>query len=131
MRPQRHPLLVCVIAMSLCAAGATAWGQAPPSRPRTPTAHCSDGTYYYGPRNRRLACAHHRGVAEWLAASSRPSSSRHVGAAARRRAASVPRGATARCRDGTYSFVRNRGRACAEHRGIARWLRADGAARPN
>jgi hypothetical protein len=122
--PLCRPLLAGLIAVSLGPAGASVLGEAPPARQRTPTAHCSDGTYYYGPKNRKLACAHHRGVAEWLAASNRPSGSRHATAAARRRTARAPKGATARCRDGTYSFVRVRARACAEHRGIARWLRA-------
>lgn len=120
MPPLRRPLLVCVLAVCLGSFGAPARGGALPAAQRSPTAHCRDGTYYYGPRSRR-ACRSHRGVSEWLAASSRPASRR---TAASRRAAHVPRGATARCRDGTYSFVRNRARACAEHRGIGRWLRA-------
>jgi hypothetical protein len=124
MPPLRRRLLVCVIVAGL-SAGATARGRAAPAPQRSPTAHCSDGTYYFGPRSRK-ACAHHRGVSEWLAASRRPAASGGARAkgAPRGRAAAVPRGATARCRDGTYSFVRTRGRACAEHRGIARWLRA-------
>ena len=113
MTPLRRLLLVCAIAAG---AGVTAGSaRAFPALQRTPTAHCRDGTYYYGPKNKRVACAHHRGVSEWLAASSRPP--------ARRTASRVPKGATARCRDGTYSFVRVRARACATHRGVARWLR--------
>ena len=124
MRSRGRPLLACVIALVLGALGATARAEALPAGQRAPTAHCSDGTYYYGPRNRRLACAHHRGVSEWLASSRSASSSRRGRAAARRRAAGVPRGAAARCVDGSYSFVHNRAHACAGHRGIARWLRA-------
>jgi len=124
MRSWRRPLVAVAIALVLSLVGAPARGEALPARQRVPTAHCSDGTYYYGPKNRRLACAHHRGVAEWLAASRSASPSRHGRVAARRRASGVPRGATARCRDGSYSFVRNRNQACSEHRGIARWLRA-------
>ena len=109
-------LLACATVWCIGPVGRSA-GAAPPSLPqRNPTAHCSDGTYYYGPRNKRLACAHHRGVAEWLA----PLPARRPAA----RRAVVPRGATARCRDGTWSFVRERKRACAGHRGVARWLRA-------
>jgi len=113
MTPLRRLLLVCA---TLTLAGATSVAaRGLPHVQRTPTAHCRDGTYYYGPKNKRVACAHHRGVSEWLAASSRP--------AARRTASRVPKGATARCRDGTYSFVRARAKACAAHRGVARWLR--------
>lgn len=36
---------------------------------------------------------------------------------------SVPAGATALCRDGTYSFSKNRRGTCSHHDGVARWLR--------
>ena len=35
----------------------------------------------------------------------------------------VPAGATAICRDGTYSFSKNRCGTCSGHRGVARWLK--------
>jgi uncharacterized protein YgiM (DUF1202 family) len=34
----------------------------------------------------------------------------------------IPAGATAICRDGTYSFSRNRRGTCSHHGGVARWL---------
>jgi hypothetical protein len=34
----------------------------------------------------------------------------------------VPAGASARCRDGTYSFSQNRRGTCSHHGGVARWL---------
>jgi hypothetical protein len=34
----------------------------------------------------------------------------------------VPPGATARCRDGTYSFSQNRRGTCSHHGGVASWL---------
>jgi uncharacterized protein YraI len=36
---------------------------------------------------------------------------------------SPPTGATALCRDGTYSFSRNRRGTCSHHGGVAKWLR--------
>jgi hypothetical protein len=33
-----------------------------------------------------------------------------------------PAGATAQCRDGTYSFSRSRRGTCSHHGGVARWL---------
>ena len=36
-------------------------------------------------------------------------------------APSAPPGATARCRDGTYSFSRNRSGTCSHHGGVASW----------
>jgi uncharacterized protein YraI len=35
---------------------------------------------------------------------------------------SAPIGATALCRDGTYSFSKNRRGTCSHHGGVARWL---------
>jgi hypothetical protein len=35
---------------------------------------------------------------------------------------SAPAGATARCRDGSYSFSRNRRGTCSHHGGVAQWL---------
>lgn len=35
---------------------------------------------------------------------------------------SVPAGATALCRDGTYSFSRSRRGTCSHHGGVAKWL---------
>lgn len=35
---------------------------------------------------------------------------------------SAPAGATALCRDGTYSFSRNRRGTCSHHGGVANWL---------
>lgn len=38
---------------------------------------------------------------------------------------SVPSGATARCRDGTYSFSKHRSGTCSHHGGVATWLTPD------
>jgi len=35
---------------------------------------------------------------------------------------SIPAGATAKCRDGTYSFSKNRRGTCSHHGGVAKWL---------
>jgi outer membrane biosynthesis protein TonB len=35
---------------------------------------------------------------------------------------SAPAGATAECRDGTYSFSQNHSGTCSHHGGVARWL---------
>ncbi|MFA5127631.1 MAG: DUF3761 domain-containing protein [Patescibacteria group bacterium] len=34
----------------------------------------------------------------------------------------VPAGATAQCRDGTYSFSQHRSGTCSGHHGVAKWL---------
>ena len=35
---------------------------------------------------------------------------------------SAPKGATAQCRDGTYSFSQSRPGTCSHHGGVAKWL---------
>ena len=35
---------------------------------------------------------------------------------------SVPQGANAQCRDGTYSFSQSRRGTCSHHGGVGRWL---------
>lgn len=37
-------------------------------------------------------------------------------------AATAPAGATAQCKDGTYSFSQHRSGTCSGHRGVAQWL---------
>lgn len=39
-----------------------------------------------------------------------------------RKAPRPPAGASARCRDGTYSFSQSRRGTCSHHGGVARWL---------
>jgi hypothetical protein len=39
-----------------------------------------------------------------------------------RRSDSIPKNATARCRDGTYSFSKSRRGTCSHHGGVAVWL---------
>jgi hypothetical protein len=34
----------------------------------------------------------------------------------------APQGATAQCRDGSYSFSQNRRGTCSHHGGVAKWL---------
>jgi hypothetical protein len=123
-------------AACLCILAATASR----AQQRSPSAHCNDGTYYYG-TSRREACAHHRGVSEWLGSVSqsqlrsttprvRPQARKPTARRSRpprtttraRPAHPRPAGATARCKDGTWSKDPRRAGACARHGGIASWL---------
>jgi hypothetical protein len=45
-----------------------------------------------------------------------------VHAPARSLSGKAPEGASARCRDGTYSFSRHHGGTCSRHGGVAEWL---------
>ncbi|WP_082508368.1 DUF3761 domain-containing protein [Burkholderia sp. Leaf177] len=40
---------------------------------------------------------------------------------ARSRSGAIPDGATAQCRDGTWSFSRHRSGTCSRHGGVAAW----------
>jgi Protein of unknown function (DUF3761) len=42
---------------------------------------------------------------------------------ARSRSGEIPDGATAKCRDGTWSFSRHRSGTCSRHGGVAAWRR--------
>jgi len=92
---------------------------------RSPTAHCNDGTYYYG-TSRRQACAHHRGVSEWLGSVSRSqlrsTALRPKSQTRKPTARRAPAGSTAKCKDGTWSRNPHRSGACAGHGGVVRWL---------
>lgn len=50
---------------------------------------------------------------------SRPRSGQTQGALS---GSNIPAGATARCRDGTYSFSQSRRGTCSGHGGVASWL---------
>ena len=113
----------------LAAASACLLAAVPAAAQRSPTAHCNDGTYYYG-ASRREACAHHHGVSEWLGSQSRaqlrsaarrPAPRGRTSAAHRPPFHPRPAGATARCRDGTWSKNPHRAAACAAHGGVLRW----------
>jgi hypothetical protein len=45
-----------------------------------------------------------------------------VHAPARSLSGKAPEGATARCRDGSYSFSRHHSGTCSRHGGVAQWL---------
>ena len=76
---------------------------APEPKAETPppgSVMCRDGTTVKpGPD----ACAHHGGAPDEAAASTT--------------------GATARCKDGTYSHVEQRRGACVRHGGVAQWMK--------
>jgi hypothetical protein len=60
-------------------------------------------------------------VARWSLIAVAIVATSHAGAA---QETPPPRGATARCRDGTYSFSRHHSGTCSHHGGVAMWLDA-------
>jgi Protein of unknown function (DUF3761) len=53
-----------------------------------------------------------------------------AGVSASAGASAPPPGATAQCRDGTYSFSQHHSGTCSHHGGVAKWLTASGASGP-
>jgi hypothetical protein len=52
----------------------------------------------------------------------RSATGREIGAPTQVDTPGAPAGASAQCRDGTYSFSRSRRGTCSHHGGVARWL---------
>ena len=88
------------------------------------TVTCADGTTS---KPGRGACTHHGGVASARSAANAPASkggaAKAPGAAAAN--AGDAAGATAKCKDGTYSHSTHNG-ACSNHRGVKEWLDGSG-----
>jgi hypothetical protein len=96
------------------------------------TVTCGDGTTSAGGRG---ACSHHGGIAAATAAAPAapappaPANTRSLPPMAAPRTApapsrmgQVPSGASAQCRDGTYSYSKNRRGTCSHHGGVATWM---------
>jgi len=112
--------------------------------PSGATAQCTDGTYSTA-KTKQGACSRHGGVATWFAdtAASAPAAAPVTPRAAPPAApapsttkpaasaptapttagANTPANATARCKDGTYSYSKGHTGACSHHGGVAEWLK--------
>jgi hypothetical protein len=100
----------------------------------TETVTCKDGT---SAKAGRGACSHHGGVAKAgetapapaappspRAAAPAPAAPAKVGTGSPHASASGadPSGATAQCKDGSYSDAKHHTGACSRHGGVAKWL---------
>jgi serine/threonine-protein kinase len=90
----------------------------------TATVTCADGTTS---KPGRGACSHHGGLASARSGANAPASKRGAPKAPVAAAANADdaAGATAKCKDGTYSHSTHNG-ACANHRGVKEWLDGSG-----
>jgi hypothetical protein len=100
----KKTILNLIFLLSLIAFG---WPQAQPKPSPSPTPQASAPATTPGPcsadyyRNSNGVCVH------------RPVKSK---------GSAVPQGATAQCRDGSYSFSQHRSGTCSHHGGVAKWL---------
>ena len=89
----------------------------PAATPTGATARCKDGSYSTA-QSRNGACAGHGGVGTWLTDNTARTTAGPRSSADEQ----LPRDATAKCTDGSYSTAQSRSGACAGHGGVATWL---------
>ena len=119
------------------------------SAPKGATGQCNDGSYTRA-KTQRGACSQHGGVKTWFGGASSSSTSAPTNTKAptaapapptqeppnvpptppstaakapTKSAAGAPEGATAKCKDGTYSHAKNHVGACSHHGGVAEWYK--------
>jgi Protein of unknown function (DUF3761) len=116
-----------------------AFAQKPADAPRGATAQCIDGTFATA-KTLQGACAGHSGVKLWWGAGSvaapppmmpkKTTGSRKAATTASATSvAPPPERPTAKCNDGTYTFEKNRDKACLRKGGIEEWLKEGEAKR--
>ena len=91
--------------------------------PAGATGKCKDGSYTTV-KTKSSACTKHGGLAQWTGAT--PATAHPASAAAPTPAqpSTAPAGATAKCKDGTYTTVKTKSDACMKHGGVAKWMGA-------
>ena len=108
-------------------------------KPAGATGECNDGTYTKA-KTQQGACSKHGGVKTWYSeAASTPATSAKAPASTAKTApstttgapekpvvaaaAGAPQGATAKCKDGSYSHSKQHSGACSHHGGVAEWYK--------
>lgn len=117
-----------------------AFAQKPANAPANATAQCTDGTYSTA-KTEKAACSKHGGVKTFWGAGDEKTSTSATStkstagaggsaAAAGGGAASIPKGSTGQCTDGTYTRAKTQATACSKHGGVKTWFAAASAAAP-
>ena len=97
--------------------------------PAGATAKCNDGTYSTSTTAKGM-CSGHGGVAEKIAPKAKAAAKKPAAAKPAAATGAPPAGATAKCKDGTYSTAKSTQGACSKHGGVAEALTAAPAAAP-
>jgi hypothetical protein len=106
------------------------------SRPKNATAQCKDGTYSTA-KTKQGACSKHGGVVTWFEDETATTTGAHKGgrqapkgsapdapkAPTTKSTNAAPQNATARCKDGTFSYAKQHRGACSHHGGVAEWFK--------
>jgi hypothetical protein len=118
-------LLINLFLAAALSVAVPSFAQRPARAPKGATAQCGDGSYSHA-QTERGACSQHGGVKAWwgpVVSAPAPPSAGRKGAPA---TASVPKGASGQCVDGTYTRAKSQQGACSQHRGVKTWY-ADAA----
>jgi Protein of unknown function (DUF3761) len=111
--------------IGLLAVSMTAFALALPVRAADSAAPttCADGTT--STATGKGACSSHGGVQKAPKTAAAPAAAPAAAAASKSTAGNTdPTGATAKCKDGTYSKSQHRAGTCSSHGGVAEWLTA-------
>ncbi|HTO57893.1 MAG TPA: DUF3761 domain-containing protein [Pseudomonadales bacterium] len=126
MRLSRVALIAAMFSFSTAvfAADSTDTDTTAATTPKTVT--CKDGTTSTAGQG---ACSHHGGVKGATTHSSSSSSSHasnsstgHSSSTSHASSSTNPKGATAKCKDGTYSHSKSKSGACSKHGGVDTWM---------
>jgi len=128
----RTSLVPAVLAIAI-----STFAQKPTNAPKNATAQCKDGTFSSA-KTEQGACSKHGGVKTWWGADTsgspgatetkaRPATESspkfETKPSTKTTAANAPEGATAKCKDGTYSHAKSHSGACSHHGGVAEWYK--------
>lgn len=121
------------VVSSLCLVVAFAFSQSAvaKSKPKNATAQCKDGTYSTA-KTQQGACSKHGGVQSWFgdATSSTTVATKTETRTTTHTKTSIPKGATAQCKDGSYSKAKTQEGACSKHGGVQTWLAGNSTTAP-